>query len=143
MKCSICDKEITKGHGNNADPFRFHKACCSVCNDNIVIPIRMFLVGVYPNVAMKITCDGQISTFKPSEPRYFSLDEMQSIVDGYIEFLPKTYLNDCLTDKFYFVVDEEGKLKGERPNQLAYELFNVKVVGTLLVVPKNLVDHEE
>lgn len=150
MKCSICNKEIEKGHGNNADPFRFHKACCDTCNDNLIVPIRMFLAGMYPGVAMKLMCDGQISTFRPGEAdtnhrrsKYFSLDEMQSIVDGYIEFLPSKYLVNSLADRFYFIVDEEGKLKGKKPNQLAYELFNINVVGTLLIMPKDLLDHEE
>ena len=142
MQCSICNKEIKKGHENNADPFRFHKACCDSCNDNPIVPIRMFLTGMYPSIVMKLTCDGQISTFRPGKADD-SLDEMQSAVDGYIEFLPSKYLDNSLNDKFYFIVDEEGKLKGKKPNQLAYELFNINVVGTLLIVPKDLLDREE
>ncbi len=39
MKCCICGKEIKKD-GHNADPIK-KGICCSKCNYEIVIPIRI------------------------------------------------------------------------------------------------------
>ena len=41
MKCCICGKEI-KGYGNSALPL-VEGICCDTCNNNVVIPTRVYL----------------------------------------------------------------------------------------------------
>lgn len=141
-KCSVCGKDITGEFGNNPEPFRFHGRCCDSCNETLVIPIRLFLSGYYKNNAMKLTEGDGISFTHPSgdKAHQFTLEELQKLVGGYIELLPSSIIPESFKDKFYFVVDEEGKLKGATFNKLAFELFNVAVAGTLLVVPKGLIE---
>lgn len=38
-KCSICNKSYI-GYGNNAEPIN-DKRCCDICNETIVIPMRL------------------------------------------------------------------------------------------------------
>ena len=45
----------------------------------------------------------------PKNPPYFTLEEMQAAVGGYIEFIH-------LPDNEILVIDEEGKLKGKQLN---------------------------
>lgn len=52
---------------------------------------------------------------KPKNGKYFTLEELQTIVGGYIECV---YLKDNMT----MVVNEEGKLKGLPCNGLATEI---------------------
>ena len=63
-----------------------------------------------------------------------SLKELQRLVDGYIELYPKR------DTKFQYIVDEEGLLKNKPYNRLAKELFDVDVVGSLVLCPTGLFD---
>jgi hypothetical protein len=47
MKCCICKTPII-GYGHNPDPFgRFRLCrCCDICNDTVVIPGRLALIGL-------------------------------------------------------------------------------------------------
>ena len=99
-------------------------------------------MSMYPCTASIITDDGRFLKRSPKKET-FSLREMQSIVGGSIEFLPDAYFDDSVASQYCFIVDEEGKLKGKKFNQLARLMFGVEVVGTLLVVPRILLDHEE
>ena len=45
----------------------------------------------------------------PNDPPYFSLQEMQEAVGGYIQFV-------YLKDGEILVIDDEGKMKGKDPN---------------------------
>ena len=40
MDCSICKNEIYTEHGHNAEPVN-NGRCCDMCNQKIVIPIRI------------------------------------------------------------------------------------------------------
>jgi len=46
MKCSICEGPVD-GYGHNPDPVipDYDKRCCSICNDTVVIPVRLFGLG--------------------------------------------------------------------------------------------------
>lgn len=129
MICSICSNEIrTLGH--NAYPYKTG-TCCDECNLKHVVPLRFFLTGEVKDCVLIISADGIIS-YKKIETGELILQTSQEIVGGYIEFYP---MKD---DKFFFIVDEEGVLKQKKWNPLAFQLFEIKMVGTLLVSPKNL-----
>ncbi|MCF7930468.1 MAG: DUF3846 domain-containing protein [Acholeplasmataceae bacterium] len=129
MKCSICNKEIT-GYPNNAEPISA-KPCCEKCNDYVVVPMRLYQLGLHPNEAILITKDYKIQFVKP-EHKEFSLEELQSYVEGYIETYP-------FQNKHYVVlVNEEGLLKNLEFNHLAKQIFGIWAVGNVLICPKAL-----
>jgi len=129
MKCSICKKEI-KEHSNNAQPYKSGD-CCDECNFKYVLPLRVFLTGSVKDQVLIISTVGKIA-YQKIDTDELLLETSQKIVEGYIEFYP---IKD---DNFYYLVDEEGILQEKKANPLALKLFNIKVVGTLLVCPKNL-----
>ena len=51
-------------------------------------------------------------------------------MDGYIELYP------IENEHYHFIVDEEGFVKDKAPNELAYELFGIQVLGNLVLCPK-------
>lgn len=138
MKCSICGADITNEHYHNADPFKFHGHCCDSCNENLILPVRLFFAGACPNTALWVTPDGHIATKKPKNKK-FTYTELQNLVDGYVEVLSSSIVSAYLQEHFYIVVDEEGKLKGAQRNDLAYELLDLNLVGNVLIVPKDLI----
>lgn len=128
MKCEICNKEI-KGFTNNAYPLK-DGVCCDECNEKLVVPTRLFLAGCLSNNILILKSDDSV------ELRWvegeLSLKEVQEIVEGYIELVP------IKNDKFFFIVNEEGLLKGLEVNELARQMFGLDVVGNLIVCPKHL-----
>ena len=72
--------------------------------------------------------------YMDTEEEKASLKELQRLVDGYIELYPKE------DENFLFIVDEEGILKNKPYNALAKQLFDIDVVGALVVCPKELFD---
>lgn len=41
-KCSICKKE-SEGFGHNPEPIKpYDQRCCDACNNEVVIPVRIF-----------------------------------------------------------------------------------------------------
>lgn len=48
--------------------------------------------------------DGTRTEVKPADGRYFSLEEMQAIVHGFIQVLP-------LNDELWLVINENGKIE--------------------------------
>ena len=129
MKCSICSKEII-GFGNNASPFN-NERCCDDCNENVLLPLRMYLSGL---------CKKQILVLKPDNTLKFvdvkgkevDLKTLQNEVEGYIELYPKSDKN------FYFIINEEGKLRKLKQNALAMNIFRIKAVGNVVICPKRL-----
>jgi len=80
---------------------------------------------------------GMKNEVKPQNGKYFTLEELQSIVDGYIECV---YLNDGMT----MVVNEEGKLNNLPFNYSATEIAHNSgifdaIVGAVLVCPSKLI----
>lgn len=130
MKCSICNKSFN-GKGNNSEPFKREK-CCDECSLDIVVPLRIFLNGYNFNNLMIIQPNGKIKYNKLRDNK-ISLKQLQRLLKGIIEFYPKK------DELFFYVVDEEGLIKGKQINKLAYELFDIKIVGDLLVIPKELI----
>jgi hypothetical protein len=59
--------------------------------------------------------DGSAERIKPSG-EYWSLEEMQTLVGGYVEVV-RTHTGHWL------IIDEEGKLKNKQPNVIATMLY--------------------
>ena len=81
--------------------------------------------------------DMKTEQVKPENGKYFKLEELQSIVGGYIECL---YLKDNMT----MVVNEEGKLDGLPFNNMATEIalnsgYFDNIVGSVLVCQTKLI----
>jgi len=83
-----------------------------------------------------IKTNGEVIETKPKNGTDFQLDELQSIVGGYIEVV-------SLHDGRLVVCDEEGKLKGKERNHKAtdilHSVFNTNdfMVGDVLVCNEN------
>ena len=127
MRCAICDKVI-EGTGNNPSPFK-RDVCCDECNESIVLQLRLFLSGNTKKQLLVITPYNDI-TFLEFDVDDVPLKDLQQLVDGYIELYPID------NEYFHFIVDEEGYIKDKAPNELAYELFGVQVLGNLVLCPK-------
>lgn len=87
-------------------------------------------------MALHIKTDGTHTEVKPLDGRYFSLDELQAFVGGWIEIVG-------LPDGRALVCNEEGKLKGLPYNSEAtglwqrfYGLTDV-MVGDILIAEDN------
>lgn len=129
VKCSICGEEI-KGDEHNALPVTYG-VCCDQCNQNVVIPFRLYEFGRNTKEGLLISPDFKIKTIKPSSDK-FSLRELQAEVDGYIEYYPTN------NQKYHVIVNEEGLLMRLPMNKLSSNVFGIHAVGNVLIIPKKL-----
>lgn len=141
-KCCICGNPI-KGWGNNPDPFPGDK-CCDKCNNELIVPVRIFLQGLYKGyLALQPKIDSVGIEMKTT--RKVPLYQLQTLVDGPITFMTESNSPNgneyfkYLSSKFSFVVNEEGLLHNLPYNQLAKDMFNLDVVGTLVIVSKEAI----
>ncbi len=135
MKCSICGKEII-GDRHNSSPY-MRGDCCSDCHYNNVMKLRMYLITDDNKQALLIKTDGTLEYVSPNNKKYFKLKQLQRLVEGNIELYPQ------YDPKFFFVVNEEGLLERRKHNKLAFELFNAKVVGNMLICPRDIFENED
>ena len=89
------------------------------------------------NKAKLYKADGTILEVVPANGTDFQLDELQSMVDGYIEIVPAS-------NGKIMVIDEEGKLKGKPVNDAATIIFMQAgfydtIVGDVLVCDSEMV----
>ncbi len=129
MTCSLCNKE-TLGESHNAHPIG-NKECCSECNSSSVIPLRLFLSGLYQNKALVLKTDNSIDFIKPNGTK-FELDELQNQVNGYIEVYPLRIPGHIV------LVNEEGLIKNMDFNYLASRIFGMKAVGPVMICPEGI-----
>jgi hypothetical protein len=129
MKCSICAKEFS-GDEHNALPITTG-TCCDACNQNIVIPTRIYQLGLNTKEALMITPDYKVNIIKPKASK-FSLAELQNLVQGYIEIYPTN------NKKYHVLVNEEGLLMRLPFNELSSKIYGIHAVGNVLLVPKRL-----
>ena len=127
-KCCICGEEF-EGYGNNPAPFNVEGKCCNFCNDNVVLPVRVYTFGrCYALLIKENTCE----LLKPNN-KVFTLQELQNAVGGSIQFAPTKLKNNLV------IVNEEGLIKGLYSNKLAAKIIGVKFVGNVLLCPKELI----
>lgn len=127
--CSICGKEFPE-YGNNPSPFD-GETCCNKCNKDIVLPLRRYLAGDNKEMLLVIEPNGTL-IYVDTENNEAKLDELQLLVGGYIELYPTK------NEKFHYIVDEEGLLKGKEPNELANTILGIDVVGPVVLCPRGL-----
>ena len=129
--CCICGDEID-GYGNSPAPIA-GKCCCDKCNNNVVVPYRVFLNNLGKNNCGLWIKENKLELITPKKKK-FSLDELQKFVGGYIEEEAQV-LKDYVT-----FADEEGKLKSKKFNELGFKIFETELVGDFIIVPRALVD---
>lgn len=134
MKCCVCGKEI-KGYGNSPSPLNGSK-CCDECNLNVVVPLRIFLRGLEKQEYALLVKEKEVQLVKPDD-KYFTLKELQTAVEGYIELAPSLFRD------YIDVVNEEGLLKKLYFNKIAYLLMDKEYVGNVLIVPKAIFEKPE
>ena len=84
-------------------------------------------------MAVKITAEAIVKTVKPEKYK-FTLDELNSQVDGWIEPLK--------VGLFWVMYRENAKQNEEPFNQLASFFFDVALYGTVLIVPPQQMPEE-
>ena len=124
MTCSLCNKEIL-GDSHNAHPIG-NEECCSECNCSSVIPLRLFLSGIYQDKALVLNTDNTITYIKPKGTT-FELNELQEQVKGYIEVYPLRIPGHIV------LVNEEGLIHNMEFNYLASRVFGMNAVGLMVV----------
>lgn len=124
--CSICKKSFDE-YGNNPSPFH-GEVCCDDCNNKYVVHLRIYQSIRDPQYALHFKEDGTLETLKPKD-KYFTLQELQGAVGGYIELYPCRYENKLI------VCDEEGLIKHRPLNTLFANLTSIKLVGDVLLCP--------
>jgi hypothetical protein len=87
--------------------------------------------------AQLVSTNGDVKSVKPKNNKTFSLKELQSYVDGYIQIL-KT------RDERIMIINEEGKLNNLPYNEIASSLYiygvQDPVVGNVLVMDKQMIN---
>jgi DNA-directed RNA polymerase subunit RPC12/RpoP len=131
MRCSICGQEII-GDEHNAMPVT-NDICCESCNDNVVIPIRLYNLGTNQKEGLFLGPDYKVKFLKP-EGNKFTLKELQSKVEGYIEYYPTS------NKKYKIIVNEEGLLMRLPLNKFASSFFGIHAVGNVLIIPNKLLE---
>lgn len=86
--------------------------------------------------ALLITTEGKIKQIAP-ESKYFTLEELQACVGGYIEEVESEIYQNSLE-----IVNEEGLIKDLKFNKLAKRLLGRDYVGNVLICPKELLECE-
>jgi len=133
-KCPICNNELVS-EGNNASPINISNVC-NECNMNVVIPYRIYLSNKIKDRAMVVSPEGFIKLVKP-ESKHFTLEELQSIVGGLIELYPHRINVDII------ICNDKGSIKNMPYNNLIKLLFDIDLVGTVIVSPTNLDEYDE
>lgn len=77
---------------------------------------------------------GEQKAVTPANGSTFSLEELQAIVEGYIELAPMSNKNLCM------VVNEEGVLQGLDYNFAASLVAQYPIVGNALVCPSDMIE---
>ena len=127
MTCSLCNNEIV-GESHNAHPIG-NEECCSECNSTRVIPLRLFLSGIYQNKSLVLKTDNSIDFIKPKGTT-FQLDELQDQIKGYIEVYPFRIPGHIV------LVNEEGLIHNMEFNTLANRVFGIQAVGPVMICPE-------
>lgn len=87
-------------------------------------------------MAQIIKTTGEVTEVEPAKGKYFSLEEMQIIVGGYIEVVR-------ISNNEIMIVNEEGKLDNLPINKKATEIASIPgdvIVGDVLVCNRNQMD---
>jgi hypothetical protein len=92
-------------------------------------------------MAAIITTNGEVKSIIPKNGTDFQLDELQSIVGGWIEIVN-------LRDGRLLCLDEEGKLKGKERNHVATDIYHQAlplcrkdfIVGDVLLCNEDQID---
>jgi hypothetical protein len=116
------------GDSHNAHPIG-NEECCSECNSSRVIPLRLFLSGIYQDKALVLDTDNSIAFIKPKGSS-FELDELQEQVKGYIEVYPLRIPGHIV------LVNEEGLIHNMEFNHLASRVFGMSAVGPVMICPE-------
>ena len=127
--CSVCGKKLAEG-GHKSSPLKAGN-CCTDCNREIVLPLRRYLAGENKQTLLVIEPNGTL-IYVDLNSQEAKLDELQDLVGGYIEIYPTN------NEHFYYLVDEEGLLKGKELNKTAHDVLGIDVVGSVVLCPRGM-----
>ena len=85
----------------------------------------------WPFPAIIIRTNDELERIAPANGKYFALDEIQKLVDGYIEVVfPRGAIGGNV-----LICDEEGQRKGKAYNALASAIYGSPIVGDVVLCP--------
>lgn len=93
-------------------------------------------------MANLLKADGSNRPLSPATPPYFTLEELQAAVGGYIEIIP-------IDRTTLLIVNEEGRLHGLPRNSQASDLMHqlkfdptggLGVLGDAVLIPRSQID---
>ena len=87
-------------------------------------------------VGRLVKCNGMTEYPAPANGKTFTLEELQAIVDGYIELVHLPYGKDYVIG----IVDEEGRLKGKPRNMPASTFSGQDLMGDVLFCNKSMLE---
>ena len=110
-------------------------------------PNKMENQKTLPISPCAITPEGVITPLLPKNKKFYTLEELQEAVEGYIEIVPiGKYPFHGRDVQWVMVLNEEGKLKSKEVNSIATFIYRKYIpenddfiVGTVLVCPSIMV----
>lgn len=95
-----------------------------------IIHLREFLASLQSSQVVLIQRTGDVSIHAPDSDAKIEIEFLQGPIGGYVERVPNPHFDLAFCD-------EEGKLKGKAPNDLATKLLGLKddhLVGTVVLL---------
>ena len=132
--CAICKKSF-KESNDSIHPL-IGEALCSDCIAKFVIPTCIQQITKESKNAILFREDGKAEIISP-KGEYFTLEELQHLVGGYIEIYPARYLDHLI------VCDEEGLIKKRKLNVPFKALTTIGLVGNVLLCPERIFEEPE
>lgn len=85
-------------------------------------------------MAVIIKVSGEKENIEPANGKLFTLEELQTAVNGYIQLIP-------ISDNKLMVVDEEGLLKADAQlNIEASRIAGQRIVGDVLIIDNDQIE---
>ncbi|MCL2521271.1 MAG: DUF3846 domain-containing protein [Erysipelotrichales bacterium] len=131
--CSLCEKSIMED-AIKSEVFD-GKTFCSKCM-NKIMPLKMFLENESPKHALLFKTEGTVEVIRPKD-EHFILEEIQKCVNGLIQIYPTPYKEKLI------VCNQEGLLKRLPINTWFEKLFQIKLIGDILLCPQAIFERPE
>lgn len=128
--CCICKKQFNYTL-HNAEPF--HGKCCNKCNSNFVLNVRLALPK-YRHILIADTYCSYSKTLDSiiSKHQKVSRDDILFVLNA-------TKIRFYEFDK-YVAIYEDNDVEEDKLNKAALALIDIKVVGQVLIIEKELLE---
>lgn len=130
-RCDICHKKFSE-YPNNPSPFS-GRLCCDKCNNELVIPIRIYESLENPRTAMVFKTNGTLKQVKPKDG-HFTTKELKTLVRGKFAVYPHEINNHLIICNERVIQTRLGE------NLLFHQYARLTLVSDIVLCPKSLFD---